>query len=166
MHTTLIRSPRASKLALALATVSLLSACKAKISAEDPGPPAVKPFTHDVKGPSLDGTWKSGCERDIWGSGYVVFEMVIKDQDTVRTETKYVDMNCSQKTETILRDGWFRYAKDYGADVFEVEYKFKMPNGHYYTGETISRVGAKLMISDRRIGNQAIPNIQLNLVLN
>ena len=65
-----------------------------------------------------------------------------------------------------MRDGQFRFVKNYGVDIYEVEYKFKMNNGFYYTGDNIRRVGAKLYISDRRVGNAVIPDIPLNLVLN
>jgi hypothetical protein len=148
--------------------IATLSACKAKIESEQPAPPApppVKPFTHDISGPSLDGTWKSGCVRDVWGNGYKVFDIVIKNQDTVRTETKYVDINCSQKIDTTIADGWFRFTKNLGQDIYEVEYKFKMPNGHYYTGDNVRRIGAQLFISDRHVGPAVVPDIQLNLVL-
>lgn len=152
---------------LALCALSLLvAACKAKVSAKDEGgaDPAPKPFNHVVAGPVIDGTWKSGCERDFWDNGYVIFEMLVRGQDVRRVETKYSDARCAQSTGNVVRDGYFRYLKNHGTDIFEVEYKFKMTNGFYFTGDNIRRIGNVLYISDRRVGPGSTPLIALNMV--
>jgi len=150
---------------IGLLTVGL-AACKAKVTADKGGgeaPPA-KPFNHDVPGPVLDGTWKSGCERDYWDTGYVIFEMIIRGQDVRRVESKYSDARCLSNTSNLVREGLFRYKHNHGADIFEVEYKFKMNNGFYFTGDNLRRTGSTLNISDRRVGPGSLPLIPLTLV--
>ncbi len=149
---------------VALGAVSLV-ACKASVSTDgDGGGTPVQPFSHEVDGPNLDGVWQSECVADGWDNGYVIFNIVIKGQNIARGETKYQDPQCTAQTTTLVRNGLLRYKAKHAGDVYELEYKFEMPNGWYYLGDNISRSGSRMWISDRRVGSGSLPDIALDLV--
>lgn len=146
--------------ALALALFFAACAPKAKVTTEGF---TVGPFNHKVSGPDLNGTWASGCERDDWSSGFVMFNITFKDQTISRKETKFQDPKCTVQLSTLDRRGLYRYVAAYSAGIFELEYRINMPNGFYTTGENVSRSQNRLWITDRRVGNGSIPSIALDL---
>ncbi|MGE3681797.1 MAG: hypothetical protein AB7G93_08730 [Bdellovibrionales bacterium] len=127
-----------------------------------PAPP--EPFTHKVSGPDLTGKWTSGCERDAWGDGHVIFTITFDSQDVLRREAKYADRACQNKVSELERKGKFRYKADLSGGIYELEYRFDIPNGYYVTGDNVSRSQNRLWISDRHIGPGVVPHIPLDLV--
>ena len=124
-----------------------LAACSAKVSSDGGGGGAVIPvdkFSDDVPAIDLAGTWNSSCVRDRWSDGYVIFNVVIKGKAILRTETKFSDSACALQVSQLTRDGIFRFKAKYGADIYELEYKFNMKNGHYYTGDNVRRMDHKM----------------------
>ena len=57
----------------------------------------------------------------------------------------------------------FRFKEQHVGDIFQLEYRFDMPNGYYESGDNIIRSGQRLWISDRRIGSGSMPDIPLFL---
>jgi preprotein translocase subunit Sec61beta len=125
-------------------------------------PPAAA-FDNKVSGPSLNGEWLSACVADKWASDYMTFDMAIDGQKVNRIEAHYADSACATpQTSKVTRSGLVRYTDHYtGNDMYEVEYKFSMTNGSYYTGENVLLNGDVLMISDRVTGALGTPDITL-----
>ena len=151
---------------VAIALVSMV-ACKASVSSNGGGGAVVPVDTFDnkVSGPVLNGLWQSQCVTNKWGEGYVTFAIAIKDQNIVRGVNNYSDPACTTQTGQTMQNGVFRFLAQYGADIYEVEYKFETPNGFAIVpGDNIMRQGDKLWISDHYIGDGMVPDIELDLV--
>ena len=150
--------------ATGLATL-LLMACKAEVKPDVGvgGGQPVQTFDNLVQGPNLSGEWQSPCVEDSWSDEYITYNLVFNGQTIQKTETKFSDAQCSTQTKSVVRTGVFRYKEQHVGDIFELEYRFDMPNGYYESGDNIIRSGQRLWISDRRIGSGSMPDIPLFL---
>lgn len=154
---------------LSLVAVALMSmvACKAKVSSDGGGGfvAPVSTFVNDVDGPALTGAWHSKCVESNWSAGYVIFDLVIKDQNIARGVTHFSDDQCLNQTGQNVQSGVFRFKAKYVGDIYEIEYKFETENGTVIVpGDNISRQGSRLWISDHRIGDGSMPDIALDYV--
>lgn len=142
-----------------------LAACSAKVTSDGGGvsAPTAKPFVNAVAGPALDGQWKSGCVLNHWDTGYIKYDMTVKGQAITRKESQFADAQCTQPGNELTRTGLYRFVKQNASNVYEVEYKFNIPNGSYTTGENVLLQGSILFITDRVTGDGVIPDIPLSL---
>lgn len=154
-----------TKLSVIALGALLLTACKAEIKPKggDGGVIPVQTFDHLVQGPSLNGVWQSPCVDDFWSDEYITYNLVFNGQSVQKTETKFTDSQCTAQTTSVVRQGVFRFKEQHVGDIFQLEYRFDMPNGYYESGDNIIRSGQRLWISDRRIGSGSMPDIPLFL---
>lgn len=141
----------------------LLMACKAEVKPEvaGGGDQPVQTFDHLVQGPNLNGVWQSPCVKDFWSNEYITYKLVFNGQTVQKTEIQFSDAQCTAQTKSVVRNGVFRFKEQHVGDIYELEYRFDMPNGYYESGDNIIRSGQRMWISDRRIGSGSMPDIPL-----
>lgn len=149
---------------LALSASALFS-CSGKIESPnglipDLTPPTQDQFQNAITGPSLDGSWVSGClsswrQQDTWE----VVTLKINGQSVVRHDDLYRDANCSQGAGSREETGVFRFVTKTAGGAFELEYRFNMPNGTYTQYENVLPEGQKLLISNE-VGGDAEPQFE------
>ena len=139
---------RTFRVAVPLAALAATAACSVSMDGgKSPDKPIVPEFAHKASGPSLDGEWLSGCVRDPWGR-YEQNRMTFKGQDVSRVSDKYADAYCSSKTDTLSGTGKFRYAKDDGGGVYEIDYQITQASKGFPGGDNVRRIGDRMWMSD------------------
>lgn len=138
--------------ALITLALGVLAACSAHI---DGGPvdltPPVVEFKNQVEGPALDGTWTSDCIADVFDSAkFTKFTLTIAGQNLTRKSDRFSDAACDKSVKSVVEQGLFRYERVVGPGIWEVEYRFTIPNGWYQGFEQYRPDGDNVLwISDQ-----------------
>jgi hypothetical protein len=142
------------------------SACTATVDGvQDDTQPTAEAFNNLVPGPGLNGTWYSGCTPDPRSFGASeLLTFAISGQNITRTAAQFSDGACATPSGSQKEVGLFRYDSTLAGGIYEVEYRFDIPNlpgGTYTQYENYRLDGATLWVSNEIGGDAAAADVAL-----